>query len=277
MLLSILIPGKNDDFRINTKKVLELNLNQIITNITSLNIEDVELVLCDWGSEIKIIDSINLPKIKNFKCVYVEPYIAKKYSTGTSYSIVHPINTAFRHSSGKYVIFWDSDCYVPTLTFEKLYSFIKTMDKIEDMKFYWGSRYNILYSEYAMLNHKELEIYINNNIINNHDKISINNFIGCSIALLMNRELWENSTGWWEKLVYWGWQDIEFHNRLLQKYQFGGDLEDHGIKFYHLLSEQSDCARSSRLTNPQINSVKFKANSDSWGLKEEKLQIINSI
>lgn len=51
MLLSILIPGKNDNFRYNGSKTLELNLNQTIDNMLKLGADDIELVLCDWGSE----------------------------------------------------------------------------------------------------------------------------------------------------------------------------------------------------------------------------------
>lgn len=274
MLLSILIPGKNDNFRESSKKVLEFNLNKTISNIENINTKNIEIVLCDWGSEDKIVDSLNIKKSQNLKCVYVSPDITKKYNGIGSYSIVHPINTAFRNSSGKYVIFWDSDCYVTSKSFYKLYDFIQKMDLNKDMSFYWGSRYNISYNIYNKFdNYQELDYFLQYNTIYNHNKISVTNFRGTAISLLMNRELWENSTGWDEQLIYWGWQDIELHHRLLQRYKFGGDLEDYNIDFYHLIEKQNNKVSNKKI-NPWFNSPKFQANNQDWGLANEQLKII---
>jgi len=275
MLLSILIPGKNDNFRVNNSKTLELNLQQTLSNINKLNKNDIEVILCDWGSDEKITNSVFMGKHKNFKCVYVPPEIASKYSNGFNYSIVHPINTSFRKSTGKYVIFWDSDCFVMYDDFKKLYEFVNKMNKENDMSFYWGSRYNIPYDAYHKMKLcDELSSQlINDRSILSHDKIgNADTFIGCSISLLMNRELWQNSTGWYEKLIHWGWQDREFHNRLRTRYKYGGDLEDFGINFYHMQSPPGNSG--SMLTNQFLNASNFEANPPSWGLNDEILEII---
>ena len=275
MLLSILIPGKNDNYRNNGTKTLELNLKQSIKNLKNLNKDDVEIVLCDWGSEKKIIDEVVTEKHENFKCVYVKPEIAKKYNKSANYSIVHPINTAFRNSKGKYVIFWDSDCYVKSEDFTKLYNFVKKMDQNKDMNFYWGSRFHIPYEIYTPIsNVEEVDNYLNLKPELKHDKINVNNFMGCSISILMNRQIWEQSTGWYEELTYWGWQDIEFHNRLATRYKFGGDLEDFGINFYHLNQPLDPTTHINKtLYNMQLNSHKFDANNINWGLYNENLEL----
>jgi predicted glycosyltransferase involved in capsule biosynthesis len=280
MLLSILIPGKNDNFRYNGSKTLELNVNQTIDNINHIGAEDVEIVLCDWGSEQKIVDHVITKKHKNFKCVYVSPEIAKKYNRKANYSIVHPINTAFRNSVGKYVLFWDSDCFVKYDTFVALYEFVKKMDSENDMKFYWGSRFNVPFEMYTNLsNNQDLSNMLADEINLAHDKIAGGDqFMGASISMLMNREIWENSSGWWEELTYWGWQDIEFHRRLLKRYEYGGDLEDVGkIKFYHLCQPSSvDGSKNNHFVNQHwVYPHWFYANNENWGLKNEKLEIIN--
>jgi len=276
MILSILVPGKNDNFRYNGSKTIEFNIHQTLDNIEKSKIKDVELVLCDWGSEVKIIDKIS-NKRKNFKCVYVPPDIAKKYNGQANYSIVHPINTAFRNSSGKYVCFWDSDCFVLLDSFLKLYEFVQQMESTQDMHFYWGSRFNIPYEQYnEMQSHSELVAKIKSGIQVYHDKIAGGGkFMGASISLLMNRHLWEDSTGWYENLPYWGWQDIEFHHRLMKRYSYGGDLEDWGMQFFHLLQPaKNDGNKNKHLMNPSINATFFRANPPSWGLANEKLEII---
>ena len=275
MLLSILIPGKNDNYRNNGTKTLELNLKQSIKNLKNLNKDDIEIVLCDWGSEKKIIDEIITEKHENFRCVYVKPEIAKKYNKSANYSIVHPINTAFRNSKGKYVIFWDSDCYVKNEDFTKLYNFVKIMDQNKDMNFYWGSRFHIPYEIYTPIsNVEEVNNYLNLKPVLTHDKINVNNFMGGSISILMNRQIWEESNGWYEELTYWGWQDIEFHNRLITRYKFGGDLEDFGINFYHLNQPLDPTTHINKtLYNMQLNSHKFNANNIDWGLYNENLEL----
>jgi predicted glycosyltransferase involved in capsule biosynthesis len=275
MLLSILIPGKNDNYRNNGTKTLELNLKQTIDNLNKLNKNDVEIVLCDWGSKIKITDQIIQETCSNFRCVYVNPEITQKYNKLANYSIVHPINTAFRNSKGKYVIFWDSDCLVTYENFVNLYNFVENMEKNNDRKFYWGSRFHIPYEVYTPMKEiSELHTYLETNPNLLHDKIDVLNFAGCSISILMNRDLWQESTGWYEELIYWGWQDIEFHNRLLSRYQFGGDLEDFNIKFYHL-NQPIDIGehKNKVVFNSQINSNKFTANNSDWGLANENLEI----
>lgn len=274
MLLSIIIPGKNDNYRENGTKTLELNLKQTIENLNFLDQDDIEVVLCDWGSEKKIIDEVVTDKHRNFKCVYVAPEITKRYNKNSNYSIVHPINTAFRKSQGKYVIFWDSDCLVTLENFKKLYFFVKDLERNNDKKFYWASKLHIPFEIYTNMNVEEVNNWLSTNPNLMHDKISKQNFMGCGVAILMNRKLWEESTGWYEELTYWGWQDIEFHNRLKTRYEFGGDLEDFGMEFYHLNQklEQPDHSKKN-LYNPQINSQNFAANSENWGLANEELEI----
>jgi len=272
VLLSVIIPGKNDNFRKNTTQVLKLNLQQTIENIKQLNNDDVELVLCDWGSEKKILDSIDLEKHKNFKCVYVPPEIAKKYNNGASYSVVHPLNTAFRHTLGKFVIFWDSDCFVSYQSFKEIYNFVKKMDKMNDTSFYWSSRIDVDYKEYeSLLGIDELNLYLKNR---ESVKIDFDPVKGCASSILMNRILWESSTGWWEELPHWGWQDIEYHNRLLQRYEYGGNLNDFGINFYHLTCSEKQNEECYFPPNPQKNSPVFECNGNNWGLNDEVLEII---
>lgn len=270
-LLSILIPGKNASDYHGSFDRLRLNLTKTLSNVQ--HYDNIEVVLCDWGSEDKIVDSLNLTTSDKFKCVYVKPEIASIYNRETQYSIVHPINTAFRASTGKYVIFWDTDCYVTAHDFDKIVEFVKVMEKTDDQSFYWGSRFHIPYEFHQdKILFSDVDEYLTTVNMSSllHDKISVSNFLGCGIAMLMNRELWESSTGFWEELTYWGWQDIEFHRRLLTKYKFSGDLEDRGINFFHLNHHHITNSEGKRV-NAQINSESFKANDENWGLSNEQL------
>ena len=149
-LLSIIISGKNDNFRGNTSQLLKFNLETTIKNIEGLS--DVELILCDWGSEKKIVDDIFTKKSENFKCVYVPPEVAEKYNNGASYAYIHPHNTASRHSSGKYIMFLDTDTILLNKDFKKLYSFVKDLNASSNINtFYWASRSDVEYYKYKDL------------------------------------------------------------------------------------------------------------------------------
>ena len=74
MLLSILIPGKNDNYRNNGTKTLELNLKQSIKNLKNLNKDDIEIgnivnplgTCIDVGFGLERIEMVlnNTPKSK---------------------------------------------------------------------------------------------------------------------------------------------------------------------------------------------------------------------
>lgn len=273
ILLSFLIPGKNSNDYYGSFERLKICLSKHLSNVSNPKYSNVEIVLADWGSENKIIDTLQIPKNEQFRCVYASPEITKKYNKDANYSIPHPINMACRYSRGKYVVFCDCDVYVSTNTFERIVEFVETMQTDNDKSFYWSSRYHIPLEVHSdTRNFTELDNYLHNLNLDTipHDKINTSYFQGCSSALLMDKELWLDSTGFWEILNYWGWQDIEFHHRLASKYRFGGDIEDLGMPFFHLAHPSNP----NRRTSPQIMSNLFQANGSIWGLSNENIEII---
>lgn len=290
MLLSILIGGKNDNYdadengRGGVCKRLELTLNKTLDNLKRLGASDVEVVVCDWGSNVRISEALMKEKHPQFRFVYVSPEIAKKYNNGSTYSIVHPYNVSFRKSIGKYVVFWDSDCFMPYEHFEKVYLLAKKMDETNDEKFYWGSRFHIPRSAYVnAIDYHDVDEFLKTCLVDlsmtnkttsdnilRHDKINKQNFNGGAMALMMPRWMGEDSTCWWEELQFWGWQDVELHYRLSSKYFFGGDIEDMGIFFFHLDHHEN---WNRPFVNPHKMPTRFRVNGDDWGLSSENLEI----
>jgi predicted glycosyltransferase involved in capsule biosynthesis len=281
MLLSILIQGKNDKYGSDTSgnggvdQRLRLTLNQLVSNVKKLNKNDIEIVLCDWGSDKKIVDHLLEDKPSFFKCVYVDHETGKKYSKKANYSISHAYNVAFRHSSGEYVIYWDSDCWIRYEDLERLYNFVKELNnqKIYN-QYYWGSRYHVPREIWNDADsYKNLIPYFDNiNLLSiKHDKIFLNGFDGRAMALLIHKDMAISSTGWWEELPYWGVQDIEFNDRLSRIYTLAGDLEDIGIVFFHLNHHDH---YDVQFMNANMRCSNFAANDENWGLRNEKLNII---
>ena len=281
MLLSILIQGKNDNYGADTNgkggvcQRLKLGLNKLADNINRLNKKDIEIVLCDWGSEKKIVTDLLTVKCPQLKCVYVSPEVGKKYSKEASYSISHAYNVAFRHSSGEYRIFWDSDCYIRYEDMVRLYEFVVLLktSNIQDT-FFWGSRYHVPRSIWnECKDFQEIDNFFINGDISEfrHDKINLDRFDGRAMALLLHKDMGYDSTCWWEELPYWGWQDIEIHHRLASRYRVGVDLEDHDIPFFHLDHHDS---KQQKLINQYVVPKYFNANNSNWGLLEENLEIL---
>lgn len=281
MLLSILIQGKNDNYGADkngkggVSQRLKLTLANLIENIKQLNKPDIEVVFCDWSSENKILGDQIIDKPSFFKYIYVPADIGKKYSKKANYSISHAYNVSLRHSTGEYVIFWDSDCWIRYSDLEKLYNFVKNNSDTKNYnEYYWGSRYHVPRHIWNETNsYTDLIDYFNNINLSSikHDKIYLNNFDGRAMALLLYRDMAIKSTGWWEELPYWGVQDIEYNHRLAKKYILGGDLEDSGILFFHL--DHHD-ANDVQHTNENLRSLSFAANGENWGLKEENVIIL---
>ena len=57
-------------------------------------------------------------------------------------------------------------------------------------------------------------------------------------------------------------------------YGYGGDLELHGMKFFHLDQKIHKNDLSGALMNPQIDCNVFEANPPSWGLNNESLELL---
>jgi predicted glycosyltransferase involved in capsule biosynthesis len=284
MLLSILLQGKNDKYgcdvngRGGVDQRLKISLNKLCDNLHRLNNPKIEVILCDWGSDTKIVDSILENRHINFKCVYVPQNIGKKYSKQSDYSIAHAYNVSFQRSSGEYVIFWDSDCFITYENFARLVDFTQNLSiQNNHDTFFWGSRYHLPRPSYNdARSFLDTDQFISNNNLSSfrHDKINITNFDGRAMSLLMSRKIGQDSTCWWEELPYWGWQDIELHIRLSQKYKFGGDLEDNQIMFFHL--DHHDAGKDYRsIMNPYgIMPQFFNANDNFWGLMNENLEFV---
>lgn len=269
--------GKNDSYLDNFLQRLTFSISKHIDNIKKLGLEnEVQIVLTDWGSEIKLKDVLNVD-FDFIKYIYVKPEIAKKYNGDAKYSYVHPLNVSARNSDGEFILLGDSDSFLPLKSFKKIYELVLEMKKNNIYKFYWGSRYQVPKSDYIELKSiEEIDDFLirTNKSIFDHGIIVENNFMGNSSIFLIRKEMWDITTGLWEKLIHWGWQDIEFHRRLLKKYEFGGDLEKLGIEVYHLSHPYGENAPVHLKFNDFLVSERINANDENWGLAHEKLEII---
>jgi glycosyltransferase involved in cell wall biosynthesis len=124
--------------------------------------------------------------------------IGKKYSKQSDYSISHAYNVAFKNSTGKYTIFWDSDCFITYANFSNLVNFVERLSESgnEDI-FFWGSRYHLprkCYNNSISFHDVDNFITYNDLSLFRHDKINTNGFDGRAMSLLISRKIGEDST-----------------------------------------------------------------------------------
>jgi predicted glycosyltransferase involved in capsule biosynthesis len=281
ILLSIVFGAKNDSYMEYSPGIgganhrISISINKWLDNIEKCNIEyntnDIELVICDWNSKEKIIDYVIDSKYKNYTYIFVPEKVACQYNT--EFSIVHSLNCAYKHSTGEYILFCDSDSYFSYENFKRLYNLIKNI-KIQDNfeTGYWIPRKHIPREDY--INFKNF-IDVDNHLMNNNinyiydGPIYANNiFCGGAAGLLISKFMAEETTCWYEKYINWGELDIDMNRRLIAKYQIDY-IDINSLCFLHLYHHDSSFVR---IPNRRQDTF-FKANDANWGLGDKILEV----
>lgn len=285
MLLSIIIHGRNDNYMGGFIWRIQTVLNKIIKNVNDCKCsEDIEIVVLDWGSDRnrKLKDAIIIDQhiIKNVRFLYVDPETVKSVSSGSNYSSSHAMNCAIRRSNGLFVLSCDSDVYWCADTMVILLDALKNGHFRADQKkhnlnscFFWSARRHIPVSfNNTQPSIAQIDEHIENNChLYALDKPNQHNFEGAACALLGTKQMWFESKGLDEELVGWGYNDIQIHKRLLLRYTYGGDMDDYGLKFYHLEHYINRHVPGENLAQPNQHkwNGEFAVNNDNWGLRDQ--------
>ncbi|TAN45985.1 MAG: hypothetical protein EPN22_00525 [Nitrospirae bacterium] len=284
--LSILMHGRNDGYMGNFSWRMTTCLNKLAHAIYMLGAEqEIEIVFCDWGSRDPLIEELDLADITKtlLRVVIVPPATAAKYDADSRYSAVHAMNTISRRARGKYLLFSDTDNYVPFDTMRTLYESLK-MESIAgysyERTFFWGSRYHIPKDYHSANPSSEvLDRYIEDHTQDiEHRIVDLANFLGGAGAFLVKKSIWDGCRGLDERFIYWGWSDIELHYRIISRYAIS-DMDLYGMRFYHLnhysTTRPEGINESPHKMNPQIMPTSYAPNGENWGLGNELLRVIS--
>jgi glycosyltransferase involved in cell wall biosynthesis len=277
MLLSIIAAGKNDGYAGNFLQRVQFNIEKLEKSLQILKVNDVEIILVDWGSETRLSNVLNTKNFKHTKFLYVTPDIAKSYSPDNGFSSVHALNSGARRSLGEYVFFIDGDSYLPHESVEKIYNLCKKLSEEKQEAYYWASRYHLPYEIHSNCNStEEIDVHVHNWIENGretweHQKLDMNLVIG-PMGLMLSRNYINQSTCYYEKLNKWGYIEIEFFKRVKNHFNCNGDLENLDMSFFHLDHHTVGKQGKEQKFNKQEDSGRLNANSDNWGLNDENLE-----
>lgn len=286
-LLSILCQGRNDSYMGNFTWRLSTVLNKLAENVVMLGLEErVEILVSDWGSENPLYTVLELtePARLLVKYLVVPPELAARYDRDAGFSVPHAINSVARRARGRYLMFSDSDVYLPMETMAKLVHYLELGHFHSfDLRnsFFWASKYHIPNDFIADSPYRE---HVEEHIARHgagyaYEKVNTEDFMGCGVCLLMSRDMWFGSTGWDERLIYMGWNDIDFTRRLLFKYRFD-DLANHGMTFFHLEHYRDRfnpnyAQENKKKLNPYLEPTVIAPNPDDWGLARHPLHFVD--
>lgn len=277
-LLSIIIPGRNDNFMFNFSYRLECTLNCLAKNLNSIGMLDqVEVIISDWGSEVPLHKVLVLNEAARAltKFLVIPPDVAEKEKKESEFPIVIIQNAAIRRAQGEFVMQTDSDVLFPVPFLTKLFSLLRgeCADKVDVRKALMGSKRR----------HVPFSVIETNPPLNVLEKF-VEKFGSqlegddpweygfCATGMMiMHRDLWFECSGYDENLVHWGWMEIDLGFRITQKYSWFDVTDGLGMELFHLehyVPEKGGRQVVDRRKNPTNRENVFHPNSDSWGLSQ---------
>lgn len=270
----------------NFKWRLATVLNKHAQNAYTLGAEhEVEVIVADWGSEVPLWQVLDLtPEARKLtKFMIVPPGLAAECNKDAIFPAGFPSNAAARRSTGKYLMMADADAYFPLASMSKLLWHLRSGSLHNyrlNESFFWGSKFHVP-QDFVKQDPglEQVDAHIASNWLSyRREIVSKTQFSGAGVALLMHRDMWFATRGWDERLIYWGWNDIDWHKRLCSRYVWD-DLECHGLPIFHL-EHYADRFKTHeqenpRKYNPREEPTSFAPNPDNWGLNDYTLEIVD--
>jgi GT2 family glycosyltransferase len=269
----------------NSRWRLETSINLALLNAKKADfLDQLEIVVSDWGSEIPLSDVLKIvPEAKGrVKFVHVPPDIAKIEQKDSKFPEVMALNAAARRSSGEYIGRIDNDTVVGTDFFRKFHQFHK-ISPIEELdladSFLFVERKSVPYRiSQLSLPLPTISLFIER--FSSFFKLESATDWGREFwhspvgIMIFHRDIWNETHGYDERLIYWGWMETDYAIRLSQRHHII-NLGDHiGHHFFHLehysnLTEyknRNGAATPRKKNKAETEGLNYTANCEKWGL-----------
>ena len=314
-LISFLIASRNDSYMGESLYRLETTINSIAGSFYRMGrIAEVEIMVCDWGSEVPLCREKELNLIASAKeitkFITVPKYFADKHSGDSPFPEVLMRNVAIRRCSGEFLIATNGDIFFTDQFTASLFSMVSNLKKGFRLKLtldylskiaksnrdgrhaafvrfaiaVWRKRSFLFYCSRQHIPYdfvctkpscQELLSYLQSasgQALIKYDPIPSNLMGAIGDFILLDRSAWLNMRGYDEKLIYWGWMDIDVCKRASMFHE-PVDLSLFGENLFHLEHYKSR-SKSNRKVNEGITHEFVKnTENDDWGFFEQKFEV----
>ncbi len=276
-LLSICTMGRDDDFAPDFRYRLTTTVNYLARNLFQLGrLDDVEIVVTDWGSEVPLAKSLALSPQAAEICrfVFVPPEVVRTLQGGRDdFHTSFAINSGIRRAQGEFILIGAGDTLIPQHSLDMILRVIENKLSLSvraDKTVFLCPRYHI---PWQFVEHQpELEAWdryllLSASELNYTDESKLGIFSGVG-GFLMHRDLWQEARGFDERFGGWGFQDIDLGLRISQTHPWIG-LSSLGVNSYHM-GHRPVGRRTATIANanPHNHNSKVQANSEGWGLRD---------
>ncbi len=272
-LLSFVIPGRNDDFMGNFRWRFETSLNYLADNLLRTGkLEQAEIIVCDWGSKVPLYQSLTLGAAarKLVRFVLVPEQLTCQLQKDSDFPVVFAYNIGVRRARGKFIAQTDSDILFTAKALGLLFGVLEgergLSTPLPETFFYAWRR--MVPCRYVLSSPRVEELdWLVCNCAKLLPLYSDFNRKFCNTGfVLMHRNLWEESSGFDERLIYWGWMETDLGLRMSRRYPTF-NMYKLGMELFHLEHYQRQLRRlTSRKCNRQEQENVFCPGGKDWGL-----------
>jgi hypothetical protein len=290
--LSLILCTRNDSYQGNSLWRLETALNYLgKTAADAGRLDEVEVIVSDWGSETPVRDVIALTSnaARLVRFLWIPPEVARAEQKDSPFPEVLALNAAARRAKGEYIGRVDQDTLVSPHFLETFFWLMEKRRLLVPLEsavmisnrreipyrfarrcppFSVVDRYLRWFSRYLPLPLWKRPPHL---------------FYEVAVGILVfHRDIWQECGGFDESFIYMDFMEIDMILRLASRYQVI-DLGEHvNHALYHLGHEHPhrsrDANRAGRRTNPwhTIDDMpeEFAPSGPGWGLAEYDLAVL---
>jgi GT2 family glycosyltransferase len=274
--VSFVITARNDNYMGNSNWRLETTLNFIADQLLAIHrLQDTEIIVVDWASSQPLHEVITLTAAASQIVRYIEvpTEIHEKVNRGSSFPIPIAINVGIRRACGTLIALTSGDVLWTSDVLESFFNIDGGNHQSRETlsrSMVFVPRKNIPWDVVSQSpGTDELTRYLAAEGAHLEVEPLMPFYFGCAGALVMHRDLWIECQGNDEKLVFWGYNDIDLNLRLRLKYSCIDYYQTQKMNVYHLehYPSRTDAQSAPKKLNPHVFNP-LAVNDENWGLAQ---------
>ncbi len=272
--ISLVIAARNDNYMGNSNWRLEITLNFVANQLRTVQqLQNAEIIVVDWGSSQPLHEVITLTDVAKQIVRYIEVpiNIHENVCNGSSFPTPIALNVGIRRAVGDFIALTSSDVLWTSDVLESLFNAdthkVHSSDAL-NRSLIFIPRKNVPWNFVSQTpGITELTHYLNTEGSRLEVEPLMPYYFGCAGALVMHRDIWIECQGNDEKLIFWGYNDIDLNLRIRLKYACIDYYQTHKMNVFHLehYTSRTDTQSVPKRLNPHVFNP-LTVNNENWGL-----------